>query len=146
MGGTIALVVILVFMFVLMFITSKKQRKMQEEQMSKISELKEGDKVRTHIGIYATIKSFYDSTDGKIAVLELGNGDNKIEFEMEMRLIAGLDQKTEVNFDEEDDALAEANKENQDIKDEEIEKAKEDIKEKLEEKEEKFDDENDGNE
>lgn len=149
-GSGIILLVLLGVMVVFMFLSTKRQRKAQEEQLTKLNELKEGDKVRTYTGIYATLKRTYDSTDGKIAVLELGVGENKIEFEMEMRLIIGKDEKTEVTFDEEP-SIETANTE-ENIKQEEIEKAKDDIKEKLEEEKsstkanEKYDDENTGNE
>lgn len=138
---TIVLLVILLGLFVLMIFTTKRQRKMQQEQMAKLGELKEGDKVRTHIGIYATVKKLYDSTDGKIAVLEIGEGEKTVCFEMEVRAIYGLDTKTEIKFDEESQENA--------INEAEIEQAKEEIKEKIEEadkKEEKIDDVNTGDE
>lgn len=151
MGSGVFLLVLLGVMFVFMFLNTKKQKKAQEEQLVKLSELKEGDKVRTYTGIYATLKRTYESTDGKIAVLELGEGDNKISFEMEFRLIMGLDNKTEIVFDKETSiSETESLNSQEEIKPEEVEKAKEELIEKLEEnsdkKEEKFDDENDGNE
>ena len=132
MGSSgIFLLVLLGVMVVFMFLSTQKQKRAQEEQIAKLSTLKEGDKVRTYTGIYATLKKTYESTDGKIAVLELGEGENKITFEMEFRMIMGTDTKTEVIFEEEKVAENLANTE---IKDEEIEKVKEDIKEKIEEK------------
>ncbi len=144
MGSGLFLLVLLGIMIVFMFLSTKRQKKAQEEQMAKLSTLKEGDKVRTYTGIYATIKKIYESTDGKIAVLEIGESENKVCFEMEFRLIMGLDTKTEVVFDEEPETQ---NATITEIKPEEVEKVKEEIKEKIEEtKEEKHDDENDGNE
>ncbi len=140
MGGeTIALLVVLGGLFLLMFFSTRKQRRMQQEHLEKINELKVGDKVRTHVGIYATIKNIYESTDGKIAVLEIGEGDKSVCFEMEFRLIYGLDTKTEVKFDEGTPLNS--------IDSAEVLKAKEEIKEKIEEAELKatFDEENDTN-
>ena len=139
----IVLLVLLGVMVLFMFLGSRRQRQAQEEQAKKVSELKEGDKVRTYLGVYGTIKKFYDSTDGRIVVLELGEDKNKIEFEMEARMLMCLDTKTEVKFDEEPTKMSETEEKQVEIKPEEIEKAKEDIKEKLEEK---HADENDGNE
>lgn len=139
----IVLLVLLGVMVLFMFLGSRRQRQAQEEQAKKVSELKEGDKVRTYLGVYGTIKKFYDSTDGRIVVLELGEDKNKIEFEMEARMLMCLDTKTEVKFDEEPTKMSETEEKQEEIKPEEIEKAKEDIKEKLEEK---HADENDGNE
>lgn len=117
---------LLVLLVVFMFIATRRQRKMQAEQMEKIYSLKVGDKVKTHIGVYGTIAKIYDSTDGKIAVIEIGD-KNKVQFEMEMRYVAGLDQKTEVTFNENEAS------ETSGVSAQEIEKAKEEIKDKIEE-------------
>ena len=81
---------VLAIMYVVLIARHKKQEKQSMEIMNSFQV---GDKVITHIGIYGKIKRIYNTTYGKVCVLEIGN-QNKIEVEMDMRYIAGKDEKT----------------------------------------------------
>lgn len=81
---------VLVIFYVLLNNRQKRQIK-QQEQM--VDSLKVGDKVITHIGIFGKIKRIYNTTYGKICVLEVGV-NNKVDIEIDIRYIAGLDEKT----------------------------------------------------
>ena len=81
---------VLVLMYVLLIVRQKRQEKQSNELLETF---KVGDKVLTHIGIYGKIKRIYNTTYGKVCVLEIGTLD-KIDVEMDMRYIAGLDEKT----------------------------------------------------
>ena len=81
---------VLAIMYVVLIARQKKQEKQSMEIMNSFQV---GDKVITHIGIYGKIKRIYNTTYGKVCVLEIGN-QNKIEVEMDMRYIAGKDEKT----------------------------------------------------
>lgn len=81
---------VLVLMYVLLIVRQKRQEKQSKEILESF---KVGDKVITHIGIYGKIKRIYNTTYGKVCVLEIGTLD-KIDVEMDMRYIAGLDEKT----------------------------------------------------
>ena len=80
----------LAIMYVLMIVRQRRQEKQSKQIMESF---KAGDKVITHIGIYGKIKRIYNTTFGKVCVLEIGD-KNKIEFELDMRYIAGIDEKT----------------------------------------------------
>ena len=86
----VAILGFLAIMYILMIVKQRKQTKQAEQVMESF---KPGDKVITHIGIYGKIKRIYNTTFGKVCVLEIGD-KNKIEFELDMRYIAGLDEKT----------------------------------------------------
>ena len=81
---------VLAIMYVVLIARQKKQEK---QSMEIRNSFQVGDKVITHIGIYGKIKRIYNTTYGKVCVLEIGN-QNKIEVEMDMRYIAGKDEKT----------------------------------------------------
>lgn len=80
----------LIVFYILMNVRQKRQIK-QQEQM--VDSLKVGDKVITHIGIFGKIKRIYNTTYGKICVLEVGV-NNKVDIEMDIRYVAALDDKT----------------------------------------------------
>lgn len=81
---------VLVLFYVLTMVRQKKQQKQQEEAQSS---LRVGDKVITHIGIFGKIKRIYNTTYGKVCVLEVGV-NNKVDIEMDLRYVAALDEKT----------------------------------------------------
>lgn len=83
---------VLAIMYVLLVVRQKKQEKQSKELLETF---KVGDKVITHIGIYGKIKRIYNTTYGKVCVLEIGTLD-KIDIEIDMRYIAGKDEKTVV--------------------------------------------------
>ena len=85
---------IVIGVFVVFFaLMSSKQKKQAKQQEALINSFKVGDKVITHIGIFGKIKRIYNTTYGKICVLEIGT-TNKIDIEMDLRYIAALDDKT----------------------------------------------------
>lgn len=86
----VILLAVLVLMYVMLVVRQKRQEKQSKELMETF---KVGDKVVTHIGIYGKIKRIYNSTYGKVCVLEVGTLD-KIDIEIDMRYIAGIDEKT----------------------------------------------------
>ena len=103
----VILIGVLIVAYVLLIVRQKRQEKRSVETLNSF---KVGDKVITHIGIYGKIKRIYNTSFGKTCVLEIGN-NNKIDIEMDMRYIAGLDEKVMV---------ADAPKEEPEIKDEVI--------------------------
>ena len=103
----VAILGFLAIMYVLMIVRQKRQDKQAKQVMESF---KPGDKVITHIGIYGKIKRIYNTTFGKVCVLEIGD-KNKIEFELDMRYIAGLDEKTLVADEPETKTTEELEKE-----------------------------------
>ena len=80
---------VLIVFYVLTMVRQKRQEKQNAELMDKF---KVGDKVVTHIGVYGKIKRIFNTSYGKVCVLEVGT-TNKVDLEIDMRYIAGLDEK-----------------------------------------------------
>lgn len=90
---------VLIVFYVLMIVKQKRQQK-QSEQI--LNSFKVGDRVVTHIGIYGKIKRIYNTSYGKVCILEIGE-KNKVDVELDMRYIAAKDEKTQIA---ENDAIA----------------------------------------
>lgn len=72
-----------------------RQKRQEKRNVEALNNFRVGDKVITHIGIYGRIKRIYNTTYGKTCILEIGN-NNKVDIEIDMRYIAGIDEKTAV--------------------------------------------------
>ena len=81
---------VLIVFYIFLYVRQKRQEKQNIEALNSFNV---GDKVITHIGIFGKIKRIYNTTYGKICVLEVGT-NNKVDIEMDMRYIAALDEKT----------------------------------------------------
>lgn len=97
----------LVIMYVMMISRQKKQEKQMQELMKSF---KVGDKVFTQIGVYGKIKRIYNSSYGKVCVLEIDD-KNKVEIELDMRCIAGIDEKVPMPDEPEESKVPETKKE-----------------------------------
>ncbi len=86
----VIIIAVLVLFYVLLLVRQKRQDK---RNLEALNNFRVGDKVITHIGIYGKIKRIYNTTYGKVCVLEIGT-TNKIDVEMDLRYIAGIDEKT----------------------------------------------------
>lgn len=93
-----ALIGLVVAMVVVMLLNASRNKKANQEMQKMMQSLKVGDKVKTHIGVYGTIVSITETTDGKVCVIETGD-KNKSQVEVDMRVIAGLDDKKIVVYD-----------------------------------------------
>jgi len=92
-------IIIFGFMFVMLFFMKRKQSKQEQAMRDAVNALQVGDRVFTHIGIFGRIKKIYETTYGKVCVLEVGT-NQKIDIEMDIRVIAGKDEKTLVVAEE----------------------------------------------
>lgn len=81
---------VLIVFYILLYVRQKRQEKQNKENLESF---KVGDKVITHIGIFGKIKRIYNTTYGKICVLEIGT-TNKVDVEIDLRYIAAIDEKT----------------------------------------------------
>ena len=93
----LALLVVLLVAFIFMSISRKKK----EDAFRKDLETKmvPGVKVKTYSGLYGTIISITDTTDGKIVLLETGEGKNVSYQSLHINAIYGLDTKQPVRYD-----------------------------------------------
>lgn len=93
------IIILFVVFFLFMIFTTKKQQKNMLETEARLNKLKIGDKVKTHLGIYGVIVDIYETTDGKIARLNISqNGECLID--LNFKYIIGLDEKQVIEYDE----------------------------------------------
>ncbi len=93
----IVLVVVIVAFLLLSLYRRKKESSFREELNTKIVP---GAQVKTYSGLYGTIVSITDTTDGKIVLLQTGEGDKVSYQQIHINAIFGLDTKKELVFDE----------------------------------------------
>ncbi len=91
----IGLIIVLIVMMIFRF---KQSKKAQAEQINLLDNLKVGDRVTTHIGIYGKIVKIVETTNGKVFTIETGD-KNKSELDLDYRYIASLDEKEMVTYD-----------------------------------------------
>lgn len=98
------LLVLVIGIFILNYFRSKKAKDNLREV---VSSLKVGDKVKTYSGFYGTIVEISETTDGRVAVLETGEGKNKSYISIDMNAIYAIDQKKPITFDENGNVIIE---------------------------------------
>lgn len=140
-GIWIILIVLLLVMFGMNFMRSKKADAQMQELESK---LVPGTKVKTYSGFYGVIESVTETTDGKVVTLKIAENSY---VDVDIRAIYGIDAKMTMAEYEEQERL---NKEEQEktetekaTTENEVEKTNEVVTpevEEVEEKEEKTDD------
>lgn len=131
------LLVVLGVLLVLMFVVNTKKEKRARDDAEKfMRDLKVGDKVRTYHGVYGTIVSITETTDGAIAVLETGDEAHKSYITMALAAVGGLDNKKDVVYDAEGNPIIpeEEQVEEQQPEQEKVEEAVPAVEETVEEK------------
>ena len=140
-GGNIGQIIMLVFLLiiavayiVLKMRTSKKQ---QEQALKMLDELKVGDKVVTHSGIYGEIVAIRETNMGKVLTIKTGEEDGK-KFgfvSVNANFIYGIDSKQDLVLDADGNVIdpEEAKEEvlKEEFKEEKTEEEVEDEKETL---------------
>jgi len=96
---------LMVIMFILPNMANKKQ---YQQQQNFINTLKVGDKVKTTSGFYGTIVSIRETTDGKIALLEMGEGKKVGYITVDIRAIYAVDEKEDVLRDKDGNIVSPA--------------------------------------
>ena len=95
------IVVLVVVVGLLMFLNysrGKKENQYREELNSKIVK---GAKVKTGSGIYGTVVSVRNTTDGKLVLISTGEGKNVSYMEIHINAIFGVDESEELVLDKE---------------------------------------------
>ena len=96
------LVIILIAAMALLLFSSFSRRKKEEQYRQDLAEkLQKGVKVKTFGGVYGTIVSVRNTTDGKIVLLETGEGDNKSYQQLHINAIFGIDDSEDMVVDSE---------------------------------------------
>ena len=95
-GFMIILLVLLVAFMIYSFIRRKKY---DGQVQNFVDNLKPGDKVKTYSGFYGKIVSIRETTDGKVVLIEMGEGDKKGYIEADINAVMGLDKKEDIVYD-----------------------------------------------
>ncbi|MCL2540346.1 MAG: preprotein translocase subunit YajC [Firmicutes bacterium] len=92
--------IVLAVALVALYVVSFMRRKKHNQQVTEVlNNLRTGDKVKTYSGFYGTIVSIKETTDGKVALLEMGEGTKKSYIEIDINAIYGVDNKQPVVYD-----------------------------------------------
>ncbi len=95
------LVVLLLVVVVLMIVMSFSRKKKEDEYRTQLNDkIVKGAKVKTYGGLYGTVISVTNTTDGKIVLLQTGEGDKVSYQQIHINAIFGLDEKETVVLDE----------------------------------------------
>lgn len=96
------LLIVLTLCLALLMFLSFNRRKREEANRLKLNEaIVPGVKVKTYSGVYGKVVSIQETTDGKIVLLETGEG-NKVSYQnIHINAIYGLDEKQPIVLDAE---------------------------------------------
>lgn len=126
------LVIILVLSIGLLMFTSFSRRKKEEQYRTELdNKVVKGAKVRTVAGLYGVVVSVRNTTDGKIVLVETGEGDKKSYQQLHINAICGLDESEEIVIDSEGNEvpISELNKPKEEAKKESTEETTKEVKE-----------------
>ena len=100
------LLIILVVAFILLMLVTFSRRKKEEEYKNDLNtKIVPGAKVLTRAGLYGTVISVTETTDGKIVLIESGEGDKVSYHKMHIDAIYGLDTSSPIMYDAEGNVL-----------------------------------------
>lgn len=123
------IIILVVVIGALMFLNYSRSKKEQEYREDLNSKIVKGAKVKTSTGIYGTVISVRSTTDGKIVLLETGEGKNASTMEIHINAIYGVDDKEDLVLDSEGNEVTLAELKQQQIDKENAEK-EESVKDK----------------
>lgn len=120
------LVFVLLALIIVLYVVSFVRRKKYTEQTQQMLDaLKPGAKVKTYSGVYGTIVSIKETTDGKVILLETGEGSKVSYTTIDANSVYGIDQKEDVVYDKDGNIID---------KDEKKEEVKTDVNSETKEK------------
>ena len=136
------IIVLLGAMALLLFSSFSRRRKEEQYRQDLAEKLQKGVKVKTFGGLYGTIVSVRNTTDGKIVLLETGEGNHKSFQQLHINAIFGIDDSEDIVVDSDGNevpmsmlnAVEEAKKEDikEEVKSEEQVEVQEEVVEKKE--------------
>ncbi|MBR4003142.1 MAG: preprotein translocase subunit YajC [Clostridia bacterium] len=140
-GSNIGQIIMLVFLLIIavayIVLTMRNRKKQQEQALKMLDELKVGDKVVTHSGIYGEIVAIRETNMGKVLTIKTGEEDGK-KFgfvSVNANFIYGIDSKQDLVLDADGNVIdpEEAKEEvlKEEFKEEKTEEEAEDEKETL---------------
>lgn len=99
----LVLIVSVVAMLVPTYLKQKKEMNARSELNSTI---KKGVKIITTAGVYGTVESIEETSDGKVVTIVTGSGKNPSTMTIHINAIGGIDNKKTVTVDENGDEVA----------------------------------------
>ena len=95
----LVLVVVLGFFVVTTFLKTRKEANARNDLMSSV---KKGTKIVTTAGVYGTVESIEETTDGKVVTIKTGSSKSPCTMTIHMNAIMGIDNKTAVKKEKEE--------------------------------------------
>ena len=93
------LIVLLVVLVAFMIYSSIRRKKYDGQVQNLLDNLKVGAHVKTYSGFYGKIVSIRETTDGKVVLIEMGEGDKKGYIEADINAVMGIDKKEDITYD-----------------------------------------------
>ena len=95
------LIILIVLLVVVMVVMSFTRKKKDDEYRKSLNEqIVKGAHIKTYGGLYGTVVSVTETTDGKVVLVETGEGDKVSYQQLHINAIFGLDDKQIVTLDE----------------------------------------------
>lgn len=91
--------VLVVILVAFIFISMSRRKKDAEYRADLESKIIPGAKVKTYSGLYGTVVSVTDTTDGKIILIKTGDGANSSYQSLHINAIFGFDTKQPIKYD-----------------------------------------------
>lgn len=127
------IVVLVVVVGLLMFLNYSRGKKETQYREDLNSKIVKGAKVKTGSGIYGTVVSVRNTTDGKIVLISTGEGKNVSYMEIHINAIFGVDDSEELVLDKDGNEVTKAELDAQKSEKEEVVETKEEVKEEISE-------------
>ncbi len=101
----ILIAVLVVILVAFIFMSVSRRKKDAEYRADLESKILPGAKVKTYSGLYGTVVSVTDTTDGKIILIKTGEGNNVSYQSLHINAIFGFDTKQPVRYDAEGNVI-----------------------------------------
>jgi len=97
--------VLVAILVAFIFISMSRRKKETEYRAELESKILPGAKVKTYSGLYGTVVSVTDTTDGKIVLIKTGEGSNISYQSLHINAIFGFDTKQPLRYDKEGNVI-----------------------------------------
>ena len=94
------LIVLVIALVVLMFISFNRRKKDDAYRNELLKKVIPGAKVKTYYGLYGKVLKVTETTDGKVLLIETGEGNKTSYASVHINAVYGIDEKEEVTLDE----------------------------------------------
>ena len=123
----LVLIVVAIGLLVPTYLRQKKEATARNELHER---LKKGTKIITTAGVYGTVDSVENTTDGKVVTIVTGNAKNPTTMTIHINAIGGIDNKSTVVEEEPKTKVEEPEEVVEEAKEENTEETEEDVQEK----------------